>query len=225
MPIWWNTNRSRNRNDMEYELLDTGVFKDDRYFDVFVEYAKDGPEDILVRITVENRAARRRPSCTSCRRSGFATTGRCGSPHRTGRRRSRCSRRPKPPPGRVRPWRHIRCWGTLSSPAMVMCRCCSSENETNHTVVPRPVERKPVRQGRHQRLRSGRENGMRSIPSSTARRLRRTTSCGGARQARRRSACGGPRVPMRAPRPSALAPRSTRSSPPVSRKPTRSTAR
>ena len=40
---------------MEYELLDTGVFKDDRYFDVFVEYAKDGPEDILVRITAANR--------------------------------------------------------------------------------------------------------------------------------------------------------------------------
>jgi hypothetical protein len=40
---------------MEYELLDTGVFKEDRYFDVFVEYAKDGPEDILVRITAANR--------------------------------------------------------------------------------------------------------------------------------------------------------------------------
>ena len=40
---------------MEYELLDTGVFNDDRYFDVFVEYAKDGPEDILVRITAANR--------------------------------------------------------------------------------------------------------------------------------------------------------------------------
>ena len=40
---------------MEYELLDTGVFNDDRYFDVFVEYAKSGPEDILVRITVINR--------------------------------------------------------------------------------------------------------------------------------------------------------------------------
>ncbi len=40
---------------MEYELLDTGVFKDDRYFDVFVEYAKEGPEDILVRITAANR--------------------------------------------------------------------------------------------------------------------------------------------------------------------------
>ena len=49
------TNRRRSNNDMEYELLDTGVFNDDRYFDVFVEYAKDGPEDILVRITAANR--------------------------------------------------------------------------------------------------------------------------------------------------------------------------
>ena len=49
------TNGSRSRNDFEYELLDTGVFKDNRYFDVFVEYAKDGPEEILVRITVANR--------------------------------------------------------------------------------------------------------------------------------------------------------------------------
>ena len=49
------TNRRRSKNDMEYELLDTGVFKEDRYFDVFVEYAKDGPQDILVRITVANR--------------------------------------------------------------------------------------------------------------------------------------------------------------------------
>ena len=49
------TNRRRTKNDMEYELLDTGVFKEDRYFDVFVEYAKDGPEDIPVRITAVNR--------------------------------------------------------------------------------------------------------------------------------------------------------------------------
>ena len=49
------TNRRRSKNDMEYELLDTGVFNDDRYFDVFVEYAKDGPEDVLVRITAANR--------------------------------------------------------------------------------------------------------------------------------------------------------------------------
>ena len=49
------TNRGRSRKEFEYELLDTGVFDDDRYFDVFVEYAKEGPEDILVRITVHNR--------------------------------------------------------------------------------------------------------------------------------------------------------------------------
>ena len=45
------------REDFEYELLDTGVFSGDRYFDVFVEYAKAAPEDILIRITVHNRGA------------------------------------------------------------------------------------------------------------------------------------------------------------------------
>jgi len=49
------TNRRRSRNEFEYELLDTGVFNDDRFFDAFVEYAKAGPEDILVRITAANR--------------------------------------------------------------------------------------------------------------------------------------------------------------------------
>jgi len=49
------TNSGRSREEMEYELLDTGVFKDDRYFDVFVEYAKGDAEDILVRITAANR--------------------------------------------------------------------------------------------------------------------------------------------------------------------------
>jgi hypothetical protein len=49
------TNRGRNREEMEYELLDTGVFNEDRYFDVFVEYAKAGPEDILVKISAINR--------------------------------------------------------------------------------------------------------------------------------------------------------------------------
>jgi hypothetical protein len=49
------TNRRRTREEMEYELLDTGVFDGDRYFDVFVEYAKAGPEDMLIRITVCNR--------------------------------------------------------------------------------------------------------------------------------------------------------------------------
>jgi hypothetical protein len=48
-------NGKRTRDEMEYELLDTGVFKDDRYFDVFVEYAKGGADDILVKITAFNR--------------------------------------------------------------------------------------------------------------------------------------------------------------------------
>ena len=49
------TNRSRSRHEMEYELLDTGVFGEDRYFDVFVEYAKASPEDLLIQVTVANR--------------------------------------------------------------------------------------------------------------------------------------------------------------------------
>ncbi|HKA12227.1 MAG TPA: glucosidase [Candidatus Dormibacteraeota bacterium] len=49
------TNRARGRTEFEYELLDTGVFDDDRYFDVFVEYAKASPEDLLVQVTVHNR--------------------------------------------------------------------------------------------------------------------------------------------------------------------------
>src|SRR3974390_311479 len=49
------TNRRRTREEMEYELLDTGIFDDDRYFDVFVEYAKADPEDILIQIWVHSR--------------------------------------------------------------------------------------------------------------------------------------------------------------------------
>jgi len=48
-------NRSRDRTQFEYEVLDTGVFDDGRYFDVFVEYAKAAPEDLLVQVTVHNR--------------------------------------------------------------------------------------------------------------------------------------------------------------------------
>jgi hypothetical protein len=51
-------NKRRGRNEMEYELLDTGAFDGDRYFDVFVEYAKETPEDILIRISVFNRSSR-----------------------------------------------------------------------------------------------------------------------------------------------------------------------
>jgi len=48
-------NRRRNRDEFEFELMDTGIFDADRYFDVFVEYAKASPEDILIQIKAYNR--------------------------------------------------------------------------------------------------------------------------------------------------------------------------
>ncbi|MGL5080024.1 MAG: MGH1-like glycoside hydrolase domain-containing protein [Microcoleaceae cyanobacterium] len=55
------TNRTRNRLELEYELIDTGVFDDNRYFDVFVEYAKETPEEILIKISVYNRGSEAAP--------------------------------------------------------------------------------------------------------------------------------------------------------------------
>ena len=49
-------NAKRTRNDPEFELMDTGIFDDDRYFDVFVEYAKGDIDDLLVNLTIHNRA-------------------------------------------------------------------------------------------------------------------------------------------------------------------------
>jgi hypothetical protein len=54
-------NRRRSRHEFEYELLDTGVFDDDRYWDVFVEYAKEDPEDIYLRVTAVNRGPEAAP--------------------------------------------------------------------------------------------------------------------------------------------------------------------
>src|SRR5439155_1666813 len=48
-------NASRGKGDPEFELLDTRIFDDDRYFDVFVEYAKAGPNDLLMQISIYNR--------------------------------------------------------------------------------------------------------------------------------------------------------------------------
>ena len=88
--IWSRPTRSAAAHELEYELLDTGVFDDDRYFDVFVEYAKartrGHPDPDHGRTT----AGRRRPRSTCCRRCGSATPGR-GTTAR-GERRS-CARR------------------------------------------------------------------------------------------------------------------------------------
>ena len=73
---WSTTNRSRGKHEPEYELLDTGVFDDDRYFDVFVEYAKAGARRPADQDQRRATAARRRRRCMCCRRSGSATPGR-----------------------------------------------------------------------------------------------------------------------------------------------------
>ena len=54
-------NRRRQGKGPEFELLDTGIFDDDRYFDVFVEYAKASAEDVAVRVTIENRGPEAAP--------------------------------------------------------------------------------------------------------------------------------------------------------------------
>ena len=51
-------NNRRGRTDPEFELMDTGIFNEDHYFDVFLEYAKNDPDDILIQITVFNRSER-----------------------------------------------------------------------------------------------------------------------------------------------------------------------
>src|SRR4029077_11934787 len=48
-------NRTRSKRDLEFELINTGIFDGDRYFDIFVEYAKGGPDDILIRVEAFNR--------------------------------------------------------------------------------------------------------------------------------------------------------------------------
>ncbi len=49
-------NGRRTRSDPEYELLDTGIFKDNRYWDVEVEYAKESANDLLIKVNISNRA-------------------------------------------------------------------------------------------------------------------------------------------------------------------------
>ena len=56
-------NRGRGKREFEYELLDTGAFEQNRYFDVFVEYAKHSPDDVLIQISVHNRGPEAAPIC------------------------------------------------------------------------------------------------------------------------------------------------------------------
>ena len=54
-------NQRRGKNEPEYELLDTGIFDEDKYFDIFIEYSKNTDEDILIKITAHNRSEEEKP--------------------------------------------------------------------------------------------------------------------------------------------------------------------
>ena len=139
---------ARSRHELEYELLDTGVFDDDRYFDVFVEYAKASPEDILIRITV----AQPRAGGGDAARAADALV-----PQHlvVGRRRARGRRcgRPATPAsiaashpelGRALPLLRGRAGAAVH------------RERDQHRAALRRAEPHPVRQGRHQRLRRAR---------------------------------------------------------------------
>ena len=138
------TNRRRGRNDMEYELLDTGIFNDDRYFDVFVEYAKDGPRDMLMQITVVNRG----PDAAELHLPADAVV-----PQRLGAVDSKIqSRRQETQPQAdrravrrpVRSPHRIRCSANSSFAVKATCRCCSPKTEPNHArLFPYPSNDSP----------------------------------------------------------------------------------
>ena len=150
------TNRRRTRDEMEYELLDTGVFNDDRYFDVFVEYAKGAAEDILVRITAANRgpdAAELHLLPTLWFRNDWS---------KWIAESNRASEKPhlkqiEAPAGATA----VAAAHPLLGAFILSCEgdvpLLFTENETNHErLFPGPEEREPLCQRRHQRLRGAR---------------------------------------------------------------------
>ena len=116
------TNGKRTREEMEYELLDTGVFDGDRYFDVFVEYAKGGADDVLVKITAVNRgpeAAELHLLPTLWFRNDWSSWIANPGEEAHARRRSRGRR------ARARSRRRIPCWGSTRCTARATSRCSS----------------------------------------------------------------------------------------------------
>ena len=134
-------NARRGREAPEYELADTGVLDDDRFFDVVIEYAKAGPEDILIRIAATNRGPERRRS-TCCRRSGSATPGRgvtTGAAPIGLDRTAGTAARARPRTGG---------WATTGSPCDREAPWLFTDNETNTERLLGTPNRDAVRQGR-----------------------------------------------------------------------------
>jgi hypothetical protein len=110
-------NGKRSREEMEYELLDTGIFNEDKYFDIFIEYAKDGPEDILVKISAVNRG----PETAELH---LLPTCQPGLLNRTGLQKNRNLLRQKVLKGSAWQMQVINFLVNLFLPVKVMCLCC-----------------------------------------------------------------------------------------------------
>jgi len=132
-------NARRTKADPEFELLDTGVFEDDRYFDIFVEYAKATAEEVLIRITAWNRGRRLRPSIYF-QRSGSETRGpgamRRSAPGSGGRRQASAAanlfawRRPLTDSGGSSPKEHPHCCSRTMKRSLNEC----SESRTERSI-------------------------------------------------------------------------------------------
>ena len=114
------TNARRTRQDYEYELIDTGVFDEDRYFDVVVEYAKSSPEECFVQITVTNRGPESRDDSSAADAvvpQHVVLVARPGE--------AAAARRRREPAARVSSRRRTRSSAIDGSTAMARRRCCS----------------------------------------------------------------------------------------------------
>ena len=144
------TNARRGKQDMEYELLDTGIFDDDRYFDVIVEYAKGAHDDILMLVTAHNRgpdAATLHLLPTLWFRNTWSWGGEVPKPTLTaadGERGSHRGARLPPGPGRL-----------VAARRRVGRAAVLRERDQQRAPV-RDAQHLAVRQGRDQRLRGAR---------------------------------------------------------------------
>ena len=154
-------NRRRGKQEPEFELADTGVFDDDRYFDVFAEYAKAAPDDILIRITVANRGPEpatlhllptlwfRNTWIWGCRHEGCWI-----KPQHRRRPATARSRRSTSRSGRIASWPGRA--RTASRPQFLF-----TENETNTRELFGDGQLDALRQGRVPRLRGPRPDATR----------------------------------------------------------------
>ena len=182
----------------EYELVDTGVFDDGRYFDVVVEYAKADPEDLLVRITATNRGPEAAPLhlLPHALVPQHLDLGRA-RPARP-RIRAVAAARPGRPPRRAVHAGH--CGTRRSSREGRRRRCLFTENETNTERLFGAPNAAPVREGRLPRLRRRRAAGGGEPGSGRARRPPRHYAARRIPAGRDSSRCGcGSRRARRAP--------------------------